>query len=68
MEALGGGEFLMSEVPLYQSTEVAISRRSIGYHHIVDFEGFAALKSRGLRDQFCTTSGPQVIFVRQVDF
>ena len=34
----------------------------------VDFAGFVAPNVGGLRDQICTTQGPKVDCVRQVDF
>jgi len=36
--------------------------------HSAEFEGFVASDIRGLRDQICTTFGPKVNCVRQVDF
>ena len=38
MVVLGGGQFLLSEVPLY---------------HSVDYEGFVPPDIRGYRDQIC---------------
>ena len=39
-----------------------------GESHSVEFEGFVASKFGGLRDQICTTFGPKVNYVLQVDF
>ena len=36
--------------------------------HTVDFAGVVGSKYRAVRDQICTTHGPQVDCVRQVDF
>ena len=34
----------------------------------VEFKGFVASDIRGSRDQICTTEGPKIDCVRQVDF
>ena len=37
-------------------------------YHTVDYEGFVPFNFGGLRDQICTSYGPKVDCVRQVDF
>jgi len=49
----------MGEIPLY-------SKGSL--HHSVEYSGFDPEVFRGVRDRICTTFGPTVNFVRQVDF
>ena len=46
----------MSEVPLYSSS------------HSMDYDGFVASNSGGLRDQIYATYGPEDNCVRQLDF
>jgi len=38
------------------------------YHHTVEYVAFVASKFRGLLDQICTTYGPEVNCVMQLDF
>jgi hypothetical protein len=50
------------------STEWDLCMHVLTTNHTVEFEGFVGLDFRTLLDQNCTTLGPKVYHLRQVEF
>jgi len=61
-------EFQAPTYALRKEVKAPTYAPTVGSYHTVGYAGFAHPEIGEVRDQICTTQGPEVSYVRQVDF